>query len=262
MSDPIDLCWLRTSCLLVRYRGITAITDPWFGRTMRGLPVFRRPAIALAALPRIDCVIATHLHRDHFDPRAVARFGHRDLQIAGTPGTADFVRAHVPADRVGHVVDVPAWTSTALGPFVLHATPAEHTAPGPAEINYVIEAGEHRIFFGGDARWSRHYAAIALRHARIDLALLPVGGTLIFGHRTTLDPADAVRVCGVLQPRYALPIHEGGEWMPVPPLSRHPGRAADFERLLRASPHATEPVRVEPGQWVRLDGAMSRIDAP
>ena len=65
MSVRVTL--LRTSCLLIEHAGATAITDPWFGRSMRGLPVFRKPGIPLDRLPRIDYVFASHLHPDHFD---------------------------------------------------------------------------------------------------------------------------------------------------------------------------------------------------
>ncbi|MEE2829978.1 MAG: MBL fold metallo-hydrolase [Myxococcota bacterium] len=248
MTPSLTVTWLRTSCLLLEYAGRTAITDPWFGRTMRGLPVFKQPGIRLSSLPKIDYVFASHLHRDHFDPEAVSSFGHPDLEIVGTRGTARFCRRRVRGGRYRKVWDLWHWEEAQLGPFHITGTPAEHTGPPPPEINMVIRCGEDfTLFFGGDARWSSAYAQVVGRCGAIDLALLPVGGTLIFGKRTTLDPGDAVRVCEVLQPRWALPIHEGGEWLPVPPASWHPGRTEDFEQLLLASPCATVPVRVERG---------------
>lgn len=257
----LEICWLRTSSLLVRAGGTTILTDPWFGRTMRGLPVFRRPALGLDELPRIDLVLASHLHRDHFDPRAVARLGHPDLQIVGAPGTEAFVRRKVPATAFARVQDLAPWTSLALGDAVLHATPAQHTGPPPPEVNFVVDLAGWRLFFGGDARRSPHHAQIAARYGAIDVALLPVGGTLIFGQRTTLDPHDAVQVCGALRPRWAVPIHEGGEWLSVPPASWHPGRARDFGRLLARSGLATRPVVLRPGQWGIFDGAGVEVAA-
>jgi L-ascorbate metabolism protein UlaG (beta-lactamase superfamily) len=250
----LEVCWLRTSCLLIRAGGFTILTDPWFGRTMRGLPVFRRPGIALEDLPKIDLVLGSHLHRDHFDPKAVARLGHSDLRIVGTPGTESFVAQHIPRDRYADVRDLAPWTATQVGPVTLHATPAQHTGPPPAEVNHVIDLDGWRLFFGGDARRSHHHADIAERYGGIDVALLPIGGTLIFGHRTTLDPHDAVHVCGQLQPTWAVPIHEGGEWLPVPPASWHPGRCREFGRLSARSGLDTRAVVLKPGQWATFDG--------
>ncbi len=139
--------------------------------------------------------------------------------------------------------------------------PARHTGPPPDEVNYVVELGGWRVFFGGDARRSEHHAEIAARHPDVDVALLPVGGTLIFGHRTTLDPHDAVQVCGQLKPRWAVPIHEGGEWLSVPPASWHPGRARDFGRLLARSGLATRPAVLKPGRWATFSDAGVEVAA-
>jgi L-ascorbate metabolism protein UlaG (beta-lactamase superfamily) len=254
LSGKLTVTWLRTSCVLIQYDGWTAITDPWFGRTMRGLPVFKTPGVALSDLPKIDFVFASHLHRDHFDPRAVEAFGHPALEIIGTRGTAAFCARHISSGSIGAVHDLWHWEDHQLGPFRVTGTPAEHTGPPPPEINLVIECGDKfSLFFGGDSKWSPAFGQIAERFASIDLALLPVGGTLIFGKRTTLSPADAVRVCGVLNPRWALPIHEGGEWLPVPPASWHPGRTVDFEKQLLAAAGSTVPLRMERGVPIEFD---------
>ena len=246
-AGGVRITLLRTSCLLIEHAGKRAITDPWFGRTMRGLPVFRRPGIPLRSLPHIDYVFASHLHRDHFDRGAVARFGHPDLEIVGTRGTRAQC-APLTARRLRLVHELAPWESCTVGPFELTATPCEHTGPPPPEVNFVIDCGGLTVFFGGDCRFSDAFAQIAERLPPIDVALLPIGGTLIFGHRTTMSPRDAVEACRILKPRFAIPIHEGGEWMPVPPASWHPGRRRHFARDLAASGLATEARVLEPGE--------------
>ncbi len=244
------LTFLRTSSVLLDFDGFRVLTDPWFGRTMRGLPVFRRPGIALDALPRIDLVLASHLHRDHFDLDAVLTLAHADLSVVGTRGTAAHCRG-----LAAEVRDLSPWEVTEVGPLKLTATPAEHTGPPPAEVNYVLEWRGRRVFFGGDARWSPHYRAISERFPALDLAILPIGGTLIFGHRTTMNPADAVRATGLLRPTFVVPIHEGGEWLPVPPASWHPGRNRHFVRDLALSGLPSIPVVVRPGERVMFHQA-------
>lgn len=245
-DDAVAITLLRTSCLLIEHGGKRAITDPWFGRTMRGLPVFRRPGVPLEGLPRIDYVFASHLHHDHFDRHAVRAFGHPELEVVGTRGTRAYCEGLMP-ERVGAVHELAPWESCAVGPFRLTATPAEHTGPLPEEVNFLIECGGLRLFFGGDARFSDAFAQIARRLPAIDVAMLPIGGTLIFGHRTTMSPRDAVEACRILAPRWAIPIHEGGEWMPVPPASWHPGRRRHFARALESSGLPTEARLLEPG---------------
>jgi L-ascorbate metabolism protein UlaG (beta-lactamase superfamily) len=208
------------------------------------VPTYRRPGVALASLPHIDHVIATHLHADHFERKAVARFGHPKMEIVGTVGTKDYC-----ADLdIGAVHELLPWEEHRLGPFEITATPCEHTGPPPPEINYVIEVGGLSVFFGGDARWSDAFQQIHDRLGPVDIALVPIGGTLIFGHRTTMAPQDAARACHTLGARWAIPIHEGGEWFSLPPASWHPGRNIDFVKALKTEAPRCRPRVLERGQ--------------
>lgn len=243
----LRITWLRTSCLLLEHGGLHVLTDPWFGKTMRGLPVFRKPSVSLQDLPRIDVIAASHLHRDHFDVDAVRFLHERNprLRVVGTRGTAAFCKRR----GLGlEVQELGPWQTATLPGLSLTGTPAEHTGPPPAEVNFLLDFHDIRVFFGGDARWSDAYRRIGARLAPIDVALLPIGGTLIFGHRTTMAPADAVRACALLQPRWAVPIHEGGEWLPLPPASWHPGRNADFCALLGTSGQRAQAAALKPGE--------------
>ena len=255
-AEPLRITFIRTSCLLLEHAGRAALTDPWFARTMRGLPVFRRPGVALGSLPPVDLVIASHLHPDHFDRRALARMKGRDLVVAGTRGTGERCES-LP---VKHVVELSPWEEHTVGPFALTAAPAEHTGPPPAEVSFIVDCGPHRVYFGGDVRWSTAFAEIAERFGRVDVALIPVGGTLIFGHRTTMSPAEAAKACGVLGARFAIPIHEGGEWLPVPPASWHPGRRRRLPVELRRAGVGTTPVVLTPGETAIFEeGAVRTV---
>lgn len=242
---------VRTSCVLIECDGLALLTDPFFGDRMSGRKVKRRPAIALSSLPPLDLVIASHLHTDHFDRAAVAQLcaTNPELVIVGTRGTSAFC-----ADMAGaKVLDMAPWTEATVAGVGLMATPAQHTGPPPAEVNFVLDVRGWRLFFGGDARLSQHTEAIGQRCPQLDVALLPVGGSEIWMKRTTMNPQDAVEACRLLRPRLALGIHEGGEWPAMPPLSRHPGRRADFDRLLTAAALATQPLPVAPGGRVQVE---------
>ena len=255
MSE-LSLTYLRTSSVLIEYDGYTLLTDPWFSMMMRIVPVFRAPGIPLHRLPKLDAIVASHLHPDHFEVHSVEKLAHPGLEIVGTRGVSAV------CDRMSlkKVHDLWHWESATVGPFTLTATPAVHTGPAPLEVNFIIDAGPYRLFFGGDARWSDSYRQVADRFDRIDIALLPIGGTLIFGHRTTMGPADAVRACNYLRPRFAVPIHEGGEWMPVPPASWHPGRNRHFVKRLRRSGLPVQPCVIAPGERANFTahGLVSR----
>jgi L-ascorbate metabolism protein UlaG (beta-lactamase superfamily) len=259
MSD-LAITYLRTSSVLIEYDGHTLLTDPWFSMVMRFVPVFRAPGIAFNELPKLDLIVASHFHPDHFEVDSVRQLAHAGMEIVGARGAANVCKGM----PVRAVHDMWHWESVTVGPFTMTATPAVHTGPPPLEVNFIIDAGPHRIFFGGDARWSDAYRQVSDRYTNIDIALLPIGGTLIFGHRTTMSPVDAVRACNYLRPKYAVPIHEGGEWMPVPPASWHPGRNRHFVRALEDSGLPVKPCVIAPGERVTFDsnGEKSRYPWP
>ena len=250
---PLTVHPIRTSCVLLEVDGVRVLTDPFFAPTMSGRKVRRKPGIPLDQLPPIDFIVASHLHTDHFDLAAVAQLyaTNPDMIVLGTVGTARYC-----SDIVGlRVLELRPWDELKVREIAVLAIPASHTGPPPAEINFVLDIGPWRVFFGGDARLSAHHDALAghlAGQAPIDLAMLPVGGSQIWLRKTTMDPDDAVIACTKLQPRYALGIHEGGEWPAMPPLSRHPGRRVDFDALLKASNCVTEPVPCAPGEHFTL----------
>ncbi len=232
---------LRCSTLLLELGTLRLLTDPWFGMCMRVLPVFRRPGMEARHVGALDAVLVSHLHPDHYDEAALAELNPPPRRVVLPPGAL----AATGATR--------ASTWSELGPgeslnapadgLRIHAVPGPHTGPPPDEVNYVIDfARWGRVFFGGDARFDATVLRqIAQSFGPMDLALLPVGGTRIFGSRTVMNPEDAWRAADILGARRVIPIHEGGIWMSVPPLSLHPGRA---QHLVDIAKNEGQPERV------------------
>jgi ribonuclease BN (tRNA processing enzyme) len=75
-----SLTFLGTATTLVEYGGLTVLTDPNFlhkgdyAYLGKGLVSKRltEPALGIADLPRLDAIVLSHLHGDHFD-RVAAR---------------------------------------------------------------------------------------------------------------------------------------------------------------------------------------------
>jgi L-ascorbate metabolism protein UlaG (beta-lactamase superfamily) len=91
-----SLTWLGTATVLLRWGGLTLLTDPdllhrgQHAHLGKGL-VSRRPtepALQVDQLPPLDGVVLSHLHGDHFDrggTRLVAVTGER-VRVTATPG--------------------------------------------------------------------------------------------------------------------------------------------------------------------------------
>ncbi|MDP8255000.1 MAG: MBL fold metallo-hydrolase [Candidatus Alcyoniella australis] len=242
MNDRLRVTYLRCSMTLIQWQGLTVLTDPWYGNNLRGLPCFYAPPIALDQLPPIDAVLASHLHPDHFDVKAVRFLAARNPRMAvfAPPGVVE----KLGPGHAGEVHELQWWQSRALGPLELIAAEAHHSG---YEINAVIRGPGGSLFFGGDSRYSPAFNLTAQRLGPCDVALLPIGGTRVFGRRIVMNPQDAAAAAHDLGARYAIPIHEGGIWASLPPLSLHPGRPRHLREIAARPDSKFEAIVLEPG---------------
>lgn len=249
MSD-LRITMIRCSTLLLEWPGLRLLTDPWFGWHLHGLPCLRRPGLRVEGVGATDVVLVSHLHPDHFDRGALDRLTPPPRLVVLPPGALGCLRpAPPPSYR-----ELAPWDALTVGPATVTAVPGPHTWPPPEEINFVVQVpGWGRVFFGGDARFDESVMqAIAGRFAPIRLALLPVGGTRILGRRTVMAPDDALRAATLLQAETVIPIHEGGVWVSVPPLSLHPGRARHLQRLVARAGSGPRVVVLREGESVSI----------
>ena len=249
-GGALGITMIRCSTVLLSWRGQHLLTDPWFAMHLRGLPCFRRPGLAPSALPPLNAVLVSHLHPDHYDPRAMRGTCRPPKRWVFPPGAQRFLGSRTPTGSV----ELAPWGRYSLGEIELLAVPGPHTGPKPDEVNYLITgAGSGTVFFGGDAKLDRQVLSrIRAEHGPARLALLPVGGTRIFGFRTVMCPPEAAEAAEILEARQVVPIHEGGIWMSVPPASLHSGRAAHLGRIMAAKGQAERFLHLRPGQSARL----------
>lgn len=252
-STELGVRYVGHATVLLEVPGLRILTDP-FLRERLG-PLRRHgPVPEPAGLGRIDVVVVSHAHPDHFDRWSLGQLRGDPLVIAPRGLGRAISRAGLRGREVvvGESVSVaPRWRVTAVA--------ARHwrwpAAPRASTVGYLIEGpGPIGIYFAGDT--GRFSAMRALR-GRVDLALLPVGSWgphLTPGH---LSPGDAARVARDIEARAVVPIH-WGTLFPVG-LDRLAGRrrtepAGRFvDRLARLAP-GVEAHRLEPG-----DGTTIRL---
>lgn len=251
---PLHLTYIRTSTVLLRCADLTILTDPWFSWRMRFLPALRRPGIPAHAIPTPDIILCSHLHADHFDSRFIAATAQPHTTLVGPIGLA----RRRPRKFCGKLLEMAPEQQETVHAVALTATAMKHTFPGPEEVGFRIQLGPFAIFFGGDAAYSRGFSSVS-EQGPVDIAILPVGGSLIWGRRTVMDAADASRAAQDLGARFVVPTHAGGDWPALPPMSRHPGRLEDLHE--QAGGHF-RPVVLRPGQTATfhcVDGIVERM---
>ncbi|MFI2645441.1 MBL fold metallo-hydrolase [Streptomyces sp. NPDC018610] len=227
-DDVIDLHFLGTATVLLRYGDLTLLTDPNFlhrGEAAHlgyGL-VSRRvtePALDVAELPRLDAVVLSHLHGDHWDRRA-RRGMDRSVPIVTTPHAARRLSGW---QGFRHAGGLRTWES---GVFRRGASQVRVTAlPGrhslhpvlrrmlPPVMGSMLEFGptggpvRQRLYLSGDTLLYDGLDEIARRFPTADLAVLHLGGTrLPGGFVVTMDGAQGAELARRLGPRRIMPVH-------------------------------------------------------
>jgi L-ascorbate metabolism protein UlaG (beta-lactamase superfamily) len=261
-SAPLRITRIAHACVLFEYGDEALLTDPWFSERALYHPG-ERFALSPAELPRLSGVVTSMVHYDHFDVGAFAAY--RDLDVPMTVVAGSKQKAL--AERAGFrdVRPLMPWQTIELGPFRIHAVPADPTKP-PADYFYeqasVIEVGGMVVLFSAHRPTDAALAEIAARFPRIDLALLGINGLRIkpmLMRKLVMDPPDAAALCARLGVAVVVPIHYAfnGGWVSTTFLVRHKGTPEQFSEALRRLAPATAAVTLSPGQPFELTGSAA-----
>jgi L-ascorbate metabolism protein UlaG (beta-lactamase superfamily) len=174
--------------------------------------VMGKPRWELVPVPgNRNAALITHNHPDHYDPSSLKR-------AVGTNGSVfcpGEIVAELKRDGIG-ARGVDLWETVRLGKTLsITAVPAVDWI-GDAQVSWVVDDGEHRIFHGGDTIWHGSWWAISERFKGFDLAFLPANGVVAkvpgivpSNLPGTLTPEQAVVAARLLNARLLCPIHYG-----------------------------------------------------
>jgi L-ascorbate metabolism protein UlaG (beta-lactamase superfamily) len=223
-SPQAAVTFIGTATTVLTLGEFTLLTDPNFlhagQRAYLGYGLWSRrrtnPALTIADLPRLDAVLLSHLHGDHFD--RVARQGlAKALPIVTTR------QAQAKLRRWGFeaAVGLPTWHSHELSRgrqrLRLTAVPGRH---GPGPLNHLLpnvmgtiadldQDGRRqiRLYVTGDTLYRPMLTEIPRRFPDIDAMLIHLGGTRILGVLLTMDARQGATLTQVVGPGLTLPIH-------------------------------------------------------
>ena len=217
-DSDVTLAWLGHATVLINFFGLKIITDPvLFPRIGIRLPGFTigpkrltAPALTVSELPKIDLVLLSHAHFDHFDMRTLHKFGHF-TEVITASRTSDLLRW----TRFREVTEL-GWgeTKTITAPLAaakITAFPVEHWGARVQRDTYrgyngyVIEREGRRIIFGGDSALTPHFAELR-RNGKSDIAIMPIGAYDPW-IRTHSTPEQAVEMATAAGAEFILPMH-------------------------------------------------------
>jgi L-ascorbate metabolism protein UlaG (beta-lactamase superfamily) len=264
VEEQASITFIGTATVLVRWGGLSFLTDPNFlhagdhahlGYGLRSRRLIE-PAIQLSELPRLDFVLLSHHHGDHFD-HLVERELDRTLPIITEPGSAKRLR------KLGFrsTYALNTWESITvrrgLQWLTITAMPARH-APGPVAhllpgvmgsmLRFGRGDGEpgFQMYITGDTLLIDELAEIRDRHPDIDLCVIHLGGTRIAGLLLTMDDEQGVKLLQLLRPTTAIPVHYDDYTVFKSPLQ-------DFLDRARRAGISTQIVTLDRGDTYRFD---------
>jgi L-ascorbate metabolism protein UlaG (beta-lactamase superfamily) len=221
----LHAAWLGHSCVLLKIDGVTVLTDPvfstragiGFGPFTLGVKRLVAPALSVAELPKVDVVLLSHAHMDHFDIRSLRRLESPGTTVVTAARTADLLRVH----RYAAVYELGWGDRARVGPLEIRAFQVKHWGARMGRDTYrgyngyTIEAGRHRVLFGGDTAMTTGFRA--LKSSRPwDLAIMPVGAYNPWIH-AHCNPEQAWQMAQDAGAEFFLPVHHQ-----TFPLSREP----------------------------------------
>jgi len=220
LGEGDAVVWIGHATVLVRVGGKTILTDPVFGDYATPVPPIgpRRlvpPGIALADLPRIDVIVISHDHYDHFEPDSIRRIAARDRPLCLLPLNVGGRTENFGCGRTQRL----DWGAAArLDGVTLHFLPAQHdSGRGVLDRNrslwgsWLIAARRRRVYFAGDTGYGPHFGRIGAERGPIELAILPVAAYAprSVNRHVHLDPAGALGAFRDLKARRMLAVHWG-----------------------------------------------------
>lgn len=198
--------------VLLELPGGAVLTDPFFEPPWY-LRFDEPVGLPASQLPPLAALIGGHRVADHWQPRGLRGYPHRETTkvYVASRGMARSAR------RAGFgQAEVLSWGQRRRPASDLEVLclPGERAA-GLRTNSYLVSSGGISVFVGTEARSLGPIRAAAAAH-RVDVAILPVNGIRLLGHRLVMDAPTAVEAATLLGASALIPIHFSQR--PVPPV--------------------------------------------
>lgn len=239
--DPkrLQVTWVGHATVLVQYGGLNILTDPVFSQRVSpfkhiGPKRYSQPGISMDQLPKLDLVLLSHNHYDHFDLESLAVLGNVPRYIIPLKNGPLLEKAGISADRY----DEMDWDDTLMhGDLSITHVPSNHwssrTTKDRKEMlwgGYILEFGDgYRFYFVGDTGWNEAlFSELGANHGGIDFGLIPIGAydPRDFMKNSHCNPEEAVQIMQVMGVKQALAIHWGTFVLTAEPVDEPPVRLA------------------------------------
>jgi L-ascorbate metabolism protein UlaG (beta-lactamase superfamily) len=244
-ANAITAAWLGHASVLVNFYGVSILTDPVLLQRIGadvGVGTFGpkrlvAPALTVGQLPKIDLVLLSHAHFDHFDIPT----------LEALPAGSKAVTARRTGDLLAKTsLKCPtelgwgdkATVTTGNGDVEIEAFEVRHWGARwrrdkyRGYNGYILSRGGKKIIFGGDTAMTDTFRPLRSK-GPFELAIMPIGSYKPF-ERSHCTPEQAVQMTNDAGANYLLPIHHKtfalGREGPIEPMERL-SQALERERI-------------------------------
>jgi len=210
----ITLSWIGHSTFLINLEGTTILTDPVFSErvgvdlllTTFGPTRFVPPALQAQDLPRLDLLLVSHAHMDHYDIPSLKSLP-RDVPTIMARDTSEFVGGL----GFSRLQELDWGQSAEVDGVRIEAVPVRHWGrryPWDRDRGYnglLLTKHKRSVLFAGDTAYSGELIS-ALKGRRPDVVMLPIGGYNPYIH-SHASPEQAWDMFHDVRARYLIPMH-------------------------------------------------------
>jgi L-ascorbate metabolism protein UlaG (beta-lactamase superfamily) len=178
---------------------INGVHFEWFvqrGVCIRGGAVLYVDPHLIRGGEKADLILITHDHFDHLDIASIRALAKDDTVIVANACCVSQLQGKV-AGRVMPIGE--GQTVSEKGVDVRAVAGYNYIHPRGSNVGFVFSLRGQTIYHAGDTDHIPEMASLG----RIDIALLPIGGTY------TMDEQEAAEAMKVIRPKVVIPIHYG-----------------------------------------------------
>ena len=214
----VTVAWIGHATVLINFFGIKILTDPVLfpriGIRLPGLTIgpkrLTAPALEFRELPRIDVVLLSHAHFDHFDLRTLNRFD-KNASVITALNTRDLLRwtrlRDITELRWGEMKSLrtPAGAIAIIALRVNHWGARKQRDTYRGYSGYLLERNGRRILFAGDTALTNSFAELRKR-GPLDLAIMSIGAYNPWV-RSHCTPEQAIEMANAAGAQFIMPVH-------------------------------------------------------
>lgn len=254
-ASGLRVTWIGHSSVLVEIEGHRFLTDPvWAERaspvSFAGPKRFFPAPLPLNEIPKLDAVVLSHDHYDHFCKDTLEFLARTGVPFIAPLGLGD--RLEELGVHHSKITEADWWEEITIGSIKLACVPARHFSGRTLwDRNTTLWCGwafvgkTRRFYFSGDTGYFPGFKEIGQKYGPFDVAAIESAAYNSAWPDVHIGPEQAIQACLDVQGKLYLPIH----WATFN-LSTHSWTEPGERLIVRAQSLGVKVVLPKPGESV------------